>query len=71
MNNVVTISNLTASAAVELKFELENSGLILNHDFTWTYHPVKYDNNQHVSSYVDFDFATPTLASFYRIKWAK
>lgn len=73
--NTVIVTNLKPNDAIELKYELENAGLIHKQDFSWTYQPVKYDDGWSAEpiygSQVAFEFTNPTLASYYRIKWAK
>lgn len=74
MNNL-TIENITAAEALALKHELGQSGLVNVQDYTWRYQPVKYNNDWSThpieKSRVVFEFNSPALASFFRVKWAK
>lgn len=74
MNNLI-IENITAAEAIAFKYELDQSGLAVNQDYTWRYRPVKYNNDWSTQpieqSQVVFEFSSPSLASFYRVKWAK
>lgn len=74
MNNLV-IENITAAEAIALKYDLEHAGLVNNQDYTWRYQPVKYNSDWSTQpierSQVVFEFNSPALASFYRVKWAK
>jgi len=74
MNNLV-IENITAADAIALKHELDQSGLVNSQDYTWRYRPVKYNNDWSAypieQSQVVFEFDSPAVASFYRVKWAK
>jgi hypothetical protein len=73
--NSLTIENVSASEALELKHELAQSGLVIVQDYTWQYHPVKYNHDWSThpleKSRVVFIFGDPALASFYRLKWTK
>jgi len=75
MTDKIVISKLTAYDALKYKLELTDSGLVNNQDYTWRYHPVKYNNDWSTvpieQSQVVFEFNSPALASFYRVKWAK
>jgi len=71
MNNTVTLTKLSAFDAIKLKFELDAAGLIHNQDYTWTYHPIKYEDGWHIDSHVHFEFVNAALASFYQLKWTK
>ena len=74
MNNLI-IENITAAEAMAFKYDLDQSGLLNNQDYTWRYRPVKYNNDWSThpieQSQVVFEFDSPALASFYRVKWAK
>lgn len=70
MAHSITIAKCSPGRAVELKMELALSGLVDNKDFTWRFVPIKYDGFDIVEeNHVVFEFADPTLASFYRLKW--
>lgn len=73
MLSTVTIDNVSASDAIGFKHQLEADGLIMHQDFIWHYSPVKYDQPTGDSSVSNarFDFANPSLASFYRVKWTR
>jgi hypothetical protein len=74
MSTGLTIHSITAQQALLYKEQLTQNGLIVNQDYSWTYSPIKY-NDQGMTlmeqSCVEFEFADPALASFYRLKWIK
>ena len=71
----VIITNITAAEAMGLKADLDQSGLVVNADYTWRFQPVKYNNDFSMyaveNSQVLFEFADPAMASFYKLKWIK
>jgi len=73
--NSITITKISAQEAIALKADLEQSGLVLNHDYTWRFQPVKYNNDFSMyaveESQVLFEFADPAMASFFKLKWIK
>ena len=73
--NSITITKISAQEALALKSDLDQSGLVLNHDYTWRFQPVKYNNDFSMyaveESQVLFEFADPAMASFYKLKWIK
>jgi hypothetical protein len=75
MSNTITISDVSAIDALGFKAELTHDGLVMDQDYSWRYHPVKYNNDWSTipieQSRVVFEFNSPALASFYRVKWAK
>jgi hypothetical protein len=75
MSNKVILSKITAHGALDRNRELHDDGLAMGQDYTWRYQPVKYNNDWSThpieESQVVFEFSSPALASFYRVKWAK
>lgn len=75
MSSKIVVSHITAQQALLLKQQLTEDGLVIGDDYVWRYHPVKYNNDWNTEpmeeSRVEFDFKNPSLASFYRIKWAQ
>jgi hypothetical protein len=75
MSMAVTISDVSAMDALVFKAELARDGLVMNQDYAWRYCPVKYNHDWSTipieQSRVVFEFSSPALASFYRVKWAK
>ena len=73
--NSITITSISAQEALALKADLDQSGLAVNHDYTWRFQPVKYNNDFSMyaveESQVLFEFADPAMASFYKLKWIK
>jgi hypothetical protein len=71
--NALTITKLSAAEAISLKKDLDSAGLVVGQDYTWRFQPIKYTDDFSSSvlseSQVTFDFADPTMASFYRLKW--
>lgn len=69
---------MNSQQGLEHKTELEESGLIQGHDFTWTYVPpgsatwypdVSAGSNNNGRTVI-FWFRDPALATFYRLKWS-
>jgi hypothetical protein len=75
MTNRIVLTQLSAYSALQYKQQLSHDGLINDQDYTWRYQPVKYNNEWSTipieQSQVVFEFNSPALASFYRVKWAK
>lgn len=71
----VVINKVSAADAIALKIELDQMGLVVNQDYTWEFHPVKYSNDfsmdQIADSYVSFEFLDPSMSSFFKLKWTK
>ena len=61
---------MRAAQAIDLVGELKSKGLVMNNDFTWTYHPGLWINvNETIKKYCEFNFRDPKLATFYSLKW--
>jgi hypothetical protein len=75
MSTKLVLSYITAQQALTYKQQLTEDGLTIGHDYVWRYQPVKYNSDWGADpieeSQVEFEFQNPSLASFYRIKWAK
>jgi len=72
--NQVVITGISPIDAIGLKHELDNMELILNKDYTWRYHLVKYDSlslDEISEKHVVFEFTDPAMASFFQLKWTK
>ena len=73
--NSITITKISAQEALALKADLDQSGLVVNHDYTWRFQPVKYNNDFSMyaveESQVLFEFTDPAMAVFFRLKWIK
>jgi hypothetical protein len=68
----VVLNHLSASDALGLKQKLDESGLIMGHDYEWAYSPAKYDNDGFSAvtpRQVIFDFRDGSLATFFKLKW--
>jgi hypothetical protein len=66
----VTVKNATADDAIRLKYQLVQDGLIQEQDFSWTWHPRRWDNmTGDIPGFVKFVFRDSTLATFYQLKW--
>lgn len=63
--NTVRVENIKANDALELKYELVNSGLVQDVDFSWMW----YAPTILGKSLVEFNFKNPALATFYKLKW--
>jgi len=58
-------SGLSLNQGLDLKHELTELGLIINHDFEWYWRPYQTDEFQTI-----FRFKDHSLATFYQLKWA-
>jgi len=61
----VIIKFLSATRALELKHELEKTGLVCDKDFTWAFHTAGWPGKTHV----EFNFTDPAMETFYKLKW--
>jgi len=69
----IVILHVNAVRALELRDQLQNSGLIQDQDFEWEYRQAEYDNFSHnavVPRHVKFRFRDPALATFWQLKWS-
>jgi hypothetical protein len=67
----VTVKNATADHAIRLKYLLAQDGLIQGQDFSWTWHPRRWDSmTGDTPGFVEFVFQDPALATFYQLRWA-
>jgi hypothetical protein len=69
----VKILNVNAVRALELRDQLQDSGLIQDQDFEWEYHQASYDNMSFEAvepRHVTFRFRDPVLATFWQLKWS-
>jgi hypothetical protein len=69
----VVILNVNAVRALELRDQLQDSGLIQNQDFEWVYRQAEYDSSSYeavVPRHVMFRFRDPVLATFWQLKWS-
>jgi hypothetical protein len=70
---LVVILNVNAVRALELRDQLQDSGLIQDQDFEWEYHQAKYNNFYYEAEtprHVMFRFCDPALATFWQLKWS-
>ena len=68
----VKILHVNAIRALELRDQLEDSGLIQNQDFEWEYRQAEYNSDSYeavVPRHVLFRFRDPALATFWQLKW--
>jgi len=66
----VVITDIEPIEALWLKDQLVRDGLIMDADFEWEYHPPQWDGfTQERSRHVTFIFRSPSLATFYQLKW--
>ena len=69
----IVILNVNAVRALELRDQLQNSGLIQDQDFEWEYRQAEYDSFSYevvVTRHVMFRFRDPVLATFWQLKWS-
>lgn len=74
MTYVVTISNINATNAVELKQILTNDhGMVDGQDFTWAYTPRREDwmNGILEPATVEFKFVDQSTATFFQLKYSR
>lgn len=71
--NTFHINVPSAPQAFALREQLVADGLKWPTDYRWQYHPAQTDweYNNHVSAWVEFTFADPKLATYYRLKWTE
>jgi hypothetical protein len=67
--HTVTVQHVSASRAIELSHAVQQAGLTQGQDYTWTYYPPTYDFSSATVSRVEFQFAQPSMATFFSIKW--
>jgi hypothetical protein len=68
----VKILHVNAVRALELRDQLEDSGLIQNQDFEWEYRQAEYNSDSYeavVPRHVLFRFRDTALATFWQLKW--
>jgi hypothetical protein len=63
--NTVRVENIRANDALELEYELVDSGLIQDLNFSWMW----YSPTIRGTSAVEFNFKNPALATFYALRW--
>ena len=69
----VKILHVNAVRALELRDQLQDSGLVMNQDFEWEYRQAEYDNFSYdpvVPRHVTFRFQDAMLATFWQLKWS-
>ena len=69
----VVILHVNAVRALELRDQLQDSGLIQDQDFEWEYHQAEYNSDSYdavVPRHVMFRFRDPALATFWQLKWS-
>ena len=67
----VVITDIVPVEALWLKDQLVRDGLVMHEDFEWEWHPPMWDGfTQERSKHVTFIFRSPSLATFYQLKWA-
>lgn len=74
MDHKVVIEHIQPIEAVERKNQLLKDGLVLDQDFVWEYKPATYDNDGYSAvtpKQATFRFINPSLATFYKLKWAR
>jgi hypothetical protein len=68
----VKILHVNAVRALELRDQLQESGLIQNQDFEWEYRQAEYNSDSFeavVPRHVVFRFRDAALATFWQLKW--
>ena len=66
----VVITDIEPIDALWLKDQLVRDGLVMHEDFEWEWHPLMWDGfTQERSRHVTFIFRSPSLATFYQLKW--
>jgi hypothetical protein len=69
----IVILNVNAVRALELRDQLQDSGLIQNQDFEWEYRQAEYNNfsyEANIPRHVMFRFRDPVQATFWQLKWS-
>ena len=66
----VVITDIEPIEALWLKDQLIQDGLVIDIDFEWEWHPSYWDGfTQERPKHVTFIFRSPSLATFYQLKW--
>jgi hypothetical protein len=68
----VKILHVNAVRALELRDQLQDSGLIQNQDFEWEYHQAEYDGSSYeavIPRHMIVRFRDAALATFWQLKW--
>jgi hypothetical protein len=68
----VKILHVNAVRALELRDQLQDSGLIQNQDFEWEYHQAEYNNMSFEAvepRHMIVRFRNAALATFWQLKW--
>lgn len=68
----VVLSHISPANALDLKQKLDGAGLIMGHDYEWSYHPARYDNDGFSAvepKHVVFSFREESIATFFKLKW--
>jgi hypothetical protein len=70
MTQQVHVSSIRAVEALKLLEELQQSGLIMDQDFTWRFDPSSacHEDTPKASS-ARFEFQDSAQATFYQLKW--
>ena len=66
------IEHATPDDGIRWTRELQESGLLRDQDYTWSYEPAQYDDfgiRDSRPRAVVFAFVNPALATFYQLKW--
>lgn len=65
----VTLININAIRALELRDQLLKDGLVQDQDFTWEYRQAEYEQwTQSKPRQVTFNFVDPKMAVFYQLR---
>jgi hypothetical protein len=66
----VTIRNITAVTAIELKNWLQDRGLVQGQDFEWRYCPSAWEGFEQTElKRAEFEFVNPAHATAFVLKW--
>jgi hypothetical protein len=65
LSNTVIIQDINPSQALDFKYELIESGLVLDKDFSFYWRAPSI----YLKGSVEFYFADPVHATFYTLKW--
>lgn len=75
MTHSVSIYNITAGDAVDLKNQLiAEWGLVDGQDFTWSWYPTTLDEYSYfiqTPARVEFRFCDPSRATFFQLKYSR
>ena len=71
--HTVRVHNIEVVAAIDLKNQLLQAGLVIEQDFEWAWITAEYNNVEGWTrqKHAEFRFRDPALSTFYQLKWVR